>query len=760
MTSAADVGSRRAARRFLLGGRVQGVGFRPFVFRLALTLGLTGTVRNLGGQVSIEVEGRQEALQAFAKALLAQAPPLARPVLLASEATVPRGYRDFAILESGEADPDIHLPPDQFCCDDCLRELMDPADRRYRHPFINCTQCGPRYTLIAGLPYDRARTAMADFPLCPACRAEYENPADRRFHAEPLACPVCGPQLTFVQDGRQTAGNEAALAACVTLLRQGGIVAVKGVGGYHLLVAAEDEAAVRRLRARKARPAKPLAVMFPWEDDLATLRCHLALDAAGEQVLRGPERPILLLPRSRRCGLAPGVAPGLAEVGAFLPYSPLHHLLLSDFGGPLVATSANVSGEPVLTDSAAVEARLARVADAFLHHDRPILRPADDTVRRFIAGRPRPLRLGRGAAPVERTLPWALAVPTLAVGGHLKNTIALAWERRVVISPHIGDLDTPRSREVFAQVIEDLQRLYGVRALRVVRDAHPDYGSSRWARASGLPEVAVFHHHAHASALAGEWPEVERWLVFAWDGVGLGADGSLWGGEALLGRPGQWRRAASLRPFRLPGGERAGREPWRSAAALCWTLGLDWSPPGVDAALPKTGWARGLNAPETSAAGRLFDAAAALLGLIQQASHEGEAPMRLEALAQGPGTAIALPLVRDAAGLWRADWAPLVAHLLDPNVPPARRAADFHASLARLIVDQATTLAKETEFDAVGLTGGVFQNRRLTEAAVAGLTASGFTVRLQEALPCNDGGLAFGQVIEAAAQDGDRCNHG
>ncbi|MEO1768041.1 carbamoyltransferase HypF [Thiobacter aerophilum] len=753
MTVAISTPSVIAARRLFLGGRVQGVGFRPFVFRLATRLGLAGTVQNLNGQVCIEVQGPPQALDVFTAALLTEAPPLAQPELLASEPTAPRALAGFAILASGVAAPDVHLPPDQFCCDDCLRELTDPSDRRYRYPFINCTQCGPRYTLIAGLPYDRARTAMAAFALCPACHAEYENPLDRRFHAEPLACPSCGPQLRFVQGSRVVAGNEAALAACVALLRAGGIVAVKGVGGYHLLVAAQDEAAVGRLRQRKRRPTKPFAVMFPWQSDLTILRRHLRLSSEEEAVLRAPERPILLLARAADCGLADAVAPWLGHVGAFLPYSPLHHLLLGDYGAPVVATSANLSGEPVLTDGKAVAQRLARVADAFLHHDRPILRPADDTVRRFIAGRARPLRLGRGMAPVERVLPTSVVTPTLAVGGHLKNTIALAWDRRVVISPHIGDLDAPRSRDVFGQTIEDLQRLYGVRATRVVCDAHPDYGSSRWARASGLKCVPVLHHHAHASALAGEWPAVGHWLVFTWDGVGLGEDGTLWGGEAFLGRPGHWRRVASLRPFRLPGGEAAAREPWRAAAALCWSQGLNWSPPGVDVAFCRGAWARGINAPETSAAGRLFDAAAALLGLVQHTSYEGEGPMRLEAFAQGEGAPVALPLKRDAAGVWRADWAPLLAHLLDARVPPARRAADFHASLARLIVEQTRTIACEAAFEAVGLAGGVFQNRLLAEHAAALLDAAGWPVRLCEALPCNDGGLAFGQIIHVAAND-------
>jgi len=752
MTGAADLSPLRAARRILLSGRVQGVGFRPFVYRLAMRHGLTGTVRNLNGEVSIEVEGEPAALEAFTEALLVEAPPLAQPRLRECQAITPRGRQGFVILPSGGHGVAGHLPPDLFCCEACLAELLDPGNRRYRYPFINCTQCGPRYTLITGLPYDRARTSMAGYALCPACRAEYEDPTSRRFHAEPLACPVCGPRLRFKRGKEVIHDNEGALAATVALLRAGGIVAVKGVGGYHLLVAAEDEAAVARLRTRKRRPAKPLAVMFPWEPELASVRRQVVLDETEARLLCLPERPILLLRRAAGCSLAPGIAPGLGEVGVFLPYSPLHHLLLADFAAPLVATSANLSGEPVFTREAEVEARLGEVADAFLHHDRPILRPADDGVRRVIAGRPRLLRLGRGVAPLERKLAQPVAEPTLAVGGHLNVTVALAWGDRVVVSPHIGELDSPFSRAVFAQVIEDLQILYGVRARRLVCDSHPDYGSSRWARTAGLPVMRVLHHHAHASALAGEWPAIQRWLVFTWDGAGLGEDGTLWGGEALLGRPGAWRRVASFRPFRLPGGERAAREPWRVAAALCWTAGLPWHS-SDEAALLRAAWEKGVNAPETSAVGRIFDGAASLLNLVQRASYAAQGPMQVEALAEGEGEPVPLPLCRDGGGIWRTDWAPLIAHLLRQDVTACRLAADFHATLAHALVAQARAVAEEAPFDAVGLTGGVFQNRRLAEAAVAGLAAAGWQVFLPEALPANDGGLAFGQIVERGARD-------
>ncbi len=761
MPDEAVVDSAVGARCLLLDGRVQGVGFRPFVYRLAQWHGLKGRVQNLAGQVEIHVEGAAPALEAFEAALLQEAPPLARPRILSSTVVSKQGFAAFNIEASrGDLPARIHVPPDYFACDDCLRELRDPRDRRYRYPFINCTQCGPRYTLITRLPYDRPNTTLAGFTLCAACRAEYENPLDRRFHAEPVACPRCGPSLQYrTADGALIVETTDALAAAVAALRSGCIVAVKGIGGYHLMCDASNETAVLRLRARKPRPHKPLAVMFPWRgvDGLDAVRESLRPDALQAQLLCDPMRPIVLVQRRSLSVLAPAIAPGLNEVGAFLPYSPLHHLLLEDFGAPLVATSANISGEPVLTDNAEVEARLPHVAESFLHHNRTIARPADDPVYRIIAGQARPLRLGRGSAPLELTLPHTLVQPLLAVGGHMKNTIALAWENRVVISPHIGDLDAPRSLAVFEQVIRDLQDLYQISAMRIVCDAHPGYASTRWAKRGALPVQTVLHHHAHASALAGEFPEVPDWLIFTWDGVGYGADGSLWGGEALLGAPGHWRRVASFRPFHLPGGERAGREPWRSAAALCWESESSWQGTIADIELVRQAWIKRINAPATSAVGRLFDAASALLGLIESASYEGQGPMLLEAIAAAhsePGAApVSLPQTPDADGVLCSDWAPLLPYLSDERRTVGERAAGFHASLAQALLDQALAVRELHGLFAVGLAGGVFQNRVLTELAITLLQANGFEVHLPAALPCNDAGISFGQVIEVMNRD-------
>jgi len=742
--------SGSAARRWILGGQVQGVGFRPFVYRLANRHGLAGSVRNLAGEVEIVAKGEEQSLRSFGRALLDEAPPLARPRLLAETPIGAPATEIFEIKPSQATETEhIHVPPDYFACDECLKELEDPADRRFRYPFVNCTQCGPRYTLIERLPYDRPNTSMAGFVLCPRCRGEYENPSDRRFHAEPIACPDCGPRVAYHAPSEAPQHGEAALAAALAALKAGSVLGVKGIGGYHLLCDAGNSAAVARLRQRKHRPDKPLAVMFPLTPGLESLREAVELDLVREKMLRDPIRPIVLAPKRASSPLAAGIAPGLREIGTMLPYSPLHHLLLKDFGGPVVATSGNLSGEPVLTDNRAAETRLAAVVDAFLHHDRPILRPADDPVYRVIAGKPRPLRLGRGCAPREVELPFNLPRPTLALGGHLKNTIALGWHDRAVVSPHLGDMDAPRGLELLQQVAADLQALYGVRAEAVACDSHPSYATTRLARDFGLPVTPVFHHRAHASALAGEFDPEADWLIFTWDGAGYGEDGTIWGGEALLGRPGHWRRVASFRPFSLLGGDRAAREPWRNALSLCWEAGQSW-PAARETVLLRQAWERGLNCPKTSSVGRLFDAAAAFTGLCLEGSFEGQGPSYLEAACDAEAESISLPLAR-VDGVLRSDWRSLLVPLQDETLSVPHRAAIFHASLARALVDQAVALRGAHGVARLGLTGGVFQNRVLCESALQMAKAEGFEVFIPQLIPCNDAGLSFGQLIEMSA---------
>jgi hydrogenase maturation protein HypF len=742
------------ARKLIVGGRVQGVGFRPFVYRVAQRCGVQGWVRNCAGEVEVLAQGSAELLQRFREALVVEAPPLAQPRLLSDLPVAPESISDFQIRSSEAAhSARIHLPPDQFACDECLAEMSDPQDRRFRYSFINCTQCGPRYTLIERLPYDRANTSMARFPLCSQCAAEYADPSDRRFHAEPLACPRCGPRLEFRELPGEMQSGEKALAAAIAALRDGLIVAVKGIGGYHLLCDAANSDAIATLRARKKRPRKPLAVMFPLEPDLAALRRATNPGPVHEAMLRDPKRPVVLMPKTAGCNLAAEVAPDSAEIGAMLPYSPLHHLLLADFGAPLIATSGNISGEPVLTDNAVAEARLGGIADAFLHHDRPIIRPADDPVYRVIAGKPRPIRLGRGNAPIEIDLPFALPRPVLALGAHLKNTVSLGFGNRVVVSPHLGDMDTSRGLELIKSIAADLQSLYGVGADEVLCDAHPGYATTRLGSQFQLPVRRIYHHEAHASALAAEFGHDADWLIFAWDGAGFGRDSTIWGGEALLGRPGHWRRVASIRPFPLLGGDRVAREPWRSALALCWEAGLDWQGCDQDTSILHHAWTRKLNCPSTSSIGRLFDGAAAFLGLHSHASYEGQAASHLETICSVEAEPISLPLSRRSDGIWESDWRPLLAHLLNATQSVPARAALFHATLTDMLLAQARAIREEYGMCRVGLTGGVFQNRRLCEAILSHAQRDGFSIFLSERLPCNDAGISFGQIVEAGAHD-------
>lgn len=743
------------AAQITLTGHVQGVGFRPFVYRLAKQHQLTGYVQNRLGEVDIIACGHPDSLEQFQIDLIEQAPPLAKPRVTQFQRVESVYFDAFEIISScSDANAQIFVPADNFMCDDCRAELHDPDDRRYHYPFINCTQCGPRYTLIESLPYDRKNTSMESFVLCENCRAEYENPADRRFHAEPIACPDCGPGLDFEKGGYSEFGDaETEISVTVQELRDGNIVAVKGIGGYHLMVDARNALAIDRLRIRKQRPSKPLAVMFPMRgsDGLDAVREAAVIDDLEAEALLQPSRPIVLVTKRAESDIADNVAPELADVGVFLPYSPLHDLLLQKFGGPLVATSGNISGEPVLTENREASSRLAKIAHSFLHHDRPIVRPADDSVVRQLAGAIRPLRMGRGLAPFELEMPWRLEKPVLAVGGHMKGALALGWENRVVVSPHIGEMGNARSMGVFLQVAEDLQALYNVKAQQVLCDAHPGYTTHRWARRQDLPFTPVFHHAAHASALAGEFIADEQWLMFAWDGVGLGEDGSMWGGEALFGAPGGWRRFASWRPFRLPGANLSGRAPWRSAAALYWECDESWPEcPDADG-LAQAAWRSGLNSPYSSAVGRLFDAASAIVCDISDVSFEAEGPMRLEALCEKRRSPIALPLEADENGVWRTDWQPLLAMLADKRLSRRHRAEVFHSSAAHALLAQAQAARDVYGAVRVGLTGGVFQNKVLAAESVELLTAAGFEVHLPRALPCNDAALCFGQIVEFAA---------
>ena len=776
-----------AERIIEITGTVQGVGFRPFVARLAARLGVDGWVRNDGHGVTILARAPATALDDFAARLRAEAPPAARIATVISipareiHRTAAAPGPGFVILSSvaPETQPTAAVTPDLALCEDCRRELTDGADRRHGYPFINCTNCGPRYSILRELPYDRPHTTMVGFRMCPACQREYDDPADRRYHAQPNACPVCGPYVELTDGtGRPLASRDDAITMAAEALCAGRIVAVKGLGGFHLMVDAANEAAVGELRRRKHREEKPLAVMFP---SLASLQAATVLKADDERWLTSAAAPIVLVRRRSGAGaasagdqlpppipaLAESVAPGNPWIGALLPYTPLHVLLLEEVGRALVATSGNLSEEPLCTDNDEARRRLAGIADLFLVHDRPIARPVDDSVvRRTPEGR-MVLRRARGFAPSPLALPFDAATPEplLCVGGHLKNTVAVTAGKNVVLSPHIGDLSNPVSMDAFRRTVTLLGSLYGGRFTRVVCDAHPDYASTRFAQSLGLPVTTVQHHLAHVLAcLLEHGGGPERVLGVAWDGTGHGPDGTVWGGEFIVvdrkARTAQ--RVASLLPFRLPGGEAAVREPRRSAlgllheafdrdharlAPLAQSVGFGESEIAVLLSLLD----RGIQAPVTTSVGRLFDGVASLLGLRQQCSFEGQAAMELEFAADTEfqeEAGLIMPIIAlGGRPFWQIDWRPALAEILatKAQVRPGLLAARFQGGLARSILD----VALRVGIDTVVLSGGCFQNARLLDETGKALLAAEFKVLCHCDLPPNDGSLAAGQALGA-----------
>jgi hydrogenase maturation protein HypF len=750
-----------ARLRVAVEGIVQGVGFRPAVFRMAEARGLTGWVRNRPEGVELEVQGPEAATADFLRALREEVPPPARVDRLASRPLAElAGEAAFEIRQSGpgEAMRPV-VPPDLATCPECAREVANPGARRHRYPFTNCTYCGPRYTIIEGLPYDRPRTAMKDFPLCPECEQEYRDPRDRRFHAQPVACPVCGPRLRLrAPDGTPGAEGEPALQAAAEALRGGRILALKGLGGYQLLVDATSEDAVRRLRARKRREEKPFAVMFP---DLASLRGACEAGEAETALLTSSEAPILLLRRRPGAPIAGSVAPGNPRLGTFLPTTPLHRLLLEAVGGPVVCTSGNLSDEPMAFRDDEALARLGALADTFLVHDRPIVRPVDDSVLRLDADGPTFLRRARGYAPLAVPLGDG-GPPVLALGGHQKNTVALLADGQVVLSQHLGDLASAEGTDLLARTVEDLLAFFRVRAGRLACDLHPDYASTRLAERLaaewGLPLVRVQHHHAHGAACAAEHGLRGPALALAWDGTGYGTDGTSWGGEALVVAGATFRRVGHLHPFPLPGGEAAVRDPRRSACGLlASTLGPEALPDALRAAfegpeldLLLAMLARDLNCPRTSSLGRLFDAVAALAGIRERRGFEGQAAMALEFAAERAAPETPYGWTFSGQEVRVADPAPLVAELLRDRatgVAPERLARRFHAALA----DLALAWARHAGLRDVVLAGGCFQNALLTALVTARLSEAGFRVHRHRRFPPNDGSISLGQAAVAAA---------
>ncbi|MER5637968.1 carbamoyltransferase HypF [Kitasatospora sp. NPDC002227] len=770
------VGQAEAAerRRVAVRGVVQGVGFRPFVFALAAELGLSGTVTNTGDGVLAEVEGQREAVAAFCRRVASDAPPLARVDSVEHAPLPATGAPGFAITPSRDDGPRLALvPPDTATCADCLAELADPADRRYQHPFISCTNCGPRHTIVTGLPYDRANTTMGAFPLCPDCTREYTDPADRRFHAQPVSCHACGPRLALAAPGRPTLERDRALDQARRLLREGAILAVKGVGGYHLACDATDEAAVARLRRRKRRGAKPFALMAR---DLGELRRLaglglLELSAVEEELLTGAVRPIVLL---RRLGTLPAAleaaAPRSPDLGVMLPYTPLHHLLLAPPGpGLLVMTSANLSGEPIVSEDRDAFARLAPLVDAWLTHDRAIHVPCEDSVVRVVDGEQLPVRRSRGYAPLPLQLPVPVR-PVLAVGGDLKNTFALARGGYAWLSGHIGDMDDLATLDAFDHAVAQLSAVTGVRPEVLAVDRHPGYRSAMHARRTRPHHELrpVQHHHAHiASVLAEHGLDGSRSVIgVAFDGTGYGDDGAVWGGEVLLADYDGYRRFGQLGYVPLPGGDAAVVRPYRMALAHLWAAGLPWSPglPPVRACPPteltvlRRQLELGLNCAPTSSMGRLFDAVSSLAGVCQLAEYEAQAAIELEAAAlahhASDGYAFGLHW---RGGVLTADPAPVLTAVLadlGAGASAGLVAARFHRAVAELVRSLCRAAREEYGLETVALTGGVFANALLAADCLRGLRADGFTVLRHRRVPPNDGGLALGQLMVAARAGG------
>ncbi|MGP8007681.1 MAG: carbamoyltransferase HypF [Acidimicrobiales bacterium] len=762
----------RVRCRYLVGGVVQGVGFRPFVYVTATGLSLTGWVRNGSSGVTVEVEGQPHQVAAFERRLHDQPPRSAIVESIVKEELAPRGGTGFVIEGSGAAgDVRTLASPDIATCEACLEEMADPTDRRYRHPFITCTDCGPRFTIITRLPYDRPATTMADFPLCAECATEYADPGDRRFHAQPIACPDCGPELELVVPGQPVPVGEAALVRARSLLAGGAILAVKGLGGYHLVCDATDQAAVAELRRRKRRGDKPLAVMVA---DLGAARVLAEIGQAEADLLTSPRRPIVLL--ARQAGperVAPAVAPGSPDLGLMLAYTPLHRLLFGlpgDAAGTraLVMTSGNLGGEPIVYRDHEAMTRLAPLVDGWLRHDRPIAVPCDDSVSRVVDGEELPIRRSRGYAPLPVTLPFEVPA-ILAVGGDVKNAFCVAEGHHAWMSQHIGDMDDLATLDALGATEQRLECLTGVVPELVVADRHPAYRSGGWAfrHAAGRPLVRVQHHHAHIASVMGEHglDGRERVIGVAFDGTGYGSDGAVWGGEVLVADYEGFERFAHLAYVPLPGGDASVERPYRMALAHLAAAGVDWDPdlppvagcPGAERAVLAHQLATGFNCVPTSSMGRLFDAVASLAGVRQIADFEAQAAIELEGVSRDvppdEGYGFALDPAGGAGQPLVADATPVIAAVVADRrggVPTALIGARFHAAVADLVVAVAGSARRRSGLGTVVLSGGVFQNALLLGAVRTRLRAGGFIVLCPRLLPPNDGGLALGQVLVGA----------
>lgn len=757
----------RVRRRIHVAGIVQGVGFRPYVYRLATERHLAGQIANTSSGVVIEVEGAPEVVDDFLSCLPLQAPPLAMVTDIRVVEIHRTGKSDFCILPSDpSASVRTLISPDIATCDDCLRELFDPADRRFHYPFINCTNCGPRFSIVKGIPYDRPQTSMSVFPMCPCCLAEYENPRNRRFHAQPNACWECGPQLEFCDSRGERLSVEDPIGEAIARLRTGDIVAVKGLGGFHLAVDATNSEAVARLRERKRRIEKPFAVMV---SDLETVSHFCVLGTEERELLCLSQRPIVLLPRINPCPLTDNVAPFNQYLGIFLPYAPIHHLLFKEGDlQALVMTSGNLSDEPIAIGNSEAVTRLSDIADWFLLHNREILLRCDDSVVRRTGGRTRQIRRSRGFVPVPVFLKREFP-PTLAVGGELKNTICLLRGREAFLSQHIGDLENVEAYKFFQEAVDHLQRILEIRPSIVAYDLHPDYFSTRWARKlSGMQAVGVQHHHAHIASCMAENHLEGRVIGFALDGTGYGTDGRIWGGEVLLADYTDFERAAHLAYVPLPGGAAAIREPWRMAVSH---LSASFGPELLKLPIPffqripqsrvltvLQMMERRVNSPLTSSCGRLFDAVAALINLRHEVNYEAQAAIELEMCRDEAVACQPYPFgLSEAGGLLQIDARPLFRAIVEDLLRGATAgeiSQRFHDGLVATLAAIARILRKRTSLNTICLSGGTFQNACLANGLEHQLLSDGFEVYTHSQVPAGDGGISLGQTVVAARRAG------
>jgi len=739
--------------KLFITGLVQGVGFRPFVYRIANRLKLKGYVLNSESGVVIEVEGEKDRLEEFLRLLQTELPPAARIFSIDKKFLEDVGYEKFEIRKSKrEGEVRVSVLPDLSTCKECLEELFDPKNRRYRYPFINCTNCGPRFTIILSLPYDRENTTMKSFKMCPECYGEYTDPTNRRFHAQPNACPVCGPQVELLgENGRKVAEGEEALREVVKLLSEGKILAVKGLGGFHIICDATNDEAVRELRRRKHREEKPFAVMFK---DLEQLKSYAKVSKLEEIALTGVESPIVILERKEGTNLSPSISPDTSTVGAFLPYTPLHHIILHDFGRPIVATSCNVTDEPIMFKNDEVKEVIGSLVDGALIYNREIARRCDDSVVRVMAGRVVPIRRSRGYSPLPVILPFKLKRPVLALGPHMKVTVALGKENKVYISQHIGDIDNLKAEEFLRETVRDLTELFEIEPEVVVTDYHPGYFTTKFGREAFPKKVLqVYHHHAHAISVMAEneiSPD-ERVIAFSFDGTGYGSDARIWGGEVLTATYTEFEREFHLGYFPLPGGEKAVKEPFRTAVSLISAVGME--PEEFLKVDPKRirfikqMVEKGVNSPLTSSMGRLFDGVSAILGLKYSVSYNGQGAILLEEVAKRSQTEESYNFHISNGEI---DWKPIIEEILfdvKRGVPPEEIGMKFHNTIVKVVVETSQILREKLGIETVALSGGVFQNRILTEKAFEKLSELGFRPIVHQLVPPNDGGISLGQAV-------------